>query len=149
MFATGSTHEQIAQSTGIKLGTITARSSRESWKLDREKVQATVEAATRQNRELITRTLKQRGSDWQTRIAGVSEKSLKVIEKEDPDSLKAVDKLATVLEKVDRIARKTFGLDDESAKGSTIVNLGFLGEYQPVSATVIEAESPDLEALPA
>lgn len=135
MFATGSTHDEIAQATGLSRNTIASRSAREGWAVERAKVESTVAKASQENRELITRTLKQRGSDWQARVATVSEKSLRILEKEEPDTLRGVDKLSTVLEKVDRIARKTFGLDDESAQANTIVNLGFLGEYQPQIAS--------------
>ena len=68
-------------------------------------------------------SMRQRGERHAERMAGVSERGLDQIETMDgPEILNSVDQI----EKLDKLARRTFGLNDVPANGFTlnVLNLG-------------------------
>ena len=126
MYATGTPLSKIAEATGIKLGTLCAESARKGWTQDRQKVQELVTERAAEAQEIVL-TMKEKAEQWPSRVAEIANKGLKVLELEQPATLNEVNKLVGVLDKVDRVARRSYGLDEDANKASnTIVNLGFL-----------------------
>jgi hypothetical protein len=67
--------------------------------------------------EAVAATLAERGQRHLKRMAGVSEKAVDHIETMDgPQILKAVDEIETL----DKVARRTFGLNDNPYSGFTL-----------------------------
>jgi hypothetical protein len=69
-----------------------------------------------------------------------------VIEKEEITDLRSADKVISLTDKVDKVARRSYGLDDENKGNTTVVNLGFLQDVPPklVSAEVVEADVTEI-----
>jgi hypothetical protein len=145
LYATGTSIEELAKVTGIPKGTITSRSSREKWATDKERVQAlAVEAA--QQTQSTAESLAVRGKLWPNRVTGITDKAMDVIEKESITDLRSADKVISLTDKVDKVARRSYGLDDENKGNTTVVNLGFLQDVPPklVSAKVVEADVTEI-----
>ena len=76
--------------------------------------------------------MQQRGERHIERMAGVSERGVDHIETMDgPEILNSVDEI----EKLDKVARRTFGLSDGDSHGNLVVNIALLG-IDPESVTV-------------
>lgn len=132
LYATGTTFPALAESTGIPLGTITARSSREGWDTDRKRLKELADQARLKSQELLA-TMPERAKNWVSRVAEQADRGLRVIEKEPIESLKDVTRVTSALDQVDKVARRSYGLDQDGAVNRTIVNLGFLSDYAPES----------------
>jgi hypothetical protein len=119
---------EIARNMDIPEGTILARAKREGWTRDIQNAKA---LAKREDAalaitpvEAVAKSMQQRGERHIERMAGVSERGVDHIETMDgPEILKAVDEI----EKLDKVARRTFGLNDAEALGhQAIVNIAIL-----------------------
>ena len=111
---------EIARNMGIPEGTVLARAKREGWTREIQNAKA---LAKRENASAVTpveavaATLAERGQRHLKRIAGVSERGVDHIETMDgPDILNSVDQI----EKLDKVARRTFGLNDNPYSGFTL-----------------------------
>jgi hypothetical protein len=140
LFVTGKTHAELADATGIKIGTIFSRSSREEWDKDRKRVQE-IASQSAEKAQVLLASMPERALNWRERVVAVADKSMRVLETEQPATLKEVTGLTAALDHVDKVARRSYGLDDEAGKGNTIVNLGFLQSFpdDPLRAAVIES----------
>src|SRR5262245_6110462 len=126
-FVSGIGLREIARNTGISPGTILSRASREGWTLE---IQSEKALAKHENVSLVTplkavaMTMQQRGERHVERMAGVSERVVSHVELLEPGViLDQIDKV----EKADRVARRTFGLNDDDAHNSNaIVNIAML-----------------------
>lgn len=144
MFATGTSLRDIAKATGIPDGTLACEAARKKWAADREKVQALAKKQAEETQAIVLST-KEKAELWPTRVAQIADKGLKVLELEQPATLNEVNKLVGVLDKVDRVARRSYGLDEDANKpGNTIVNLGFLSGFadDPLSAEKVVVSEP-------
>lgn len=139
MYATGVSIDKLAEKTGIPRGTIANRSVREAWEEDRVKLRMLEDAARDKSIKLLA-TMPERAKDWVSRVAAQSDKSLTIIEKEPMENLRDVTRVTSALDHVDKVARRSLGLDEENAGSRTIVNLGFLQDYQP--AMLESSEKP-------
>jgi hypothetical protein len=116
---------------GIPEGTILSRAKREGWTQQIKSVKALAKregaspAVTAT--EAVAITMQQRGERHRERMAGVSERGVDHIETMDgPEILNSVDQI----EKLDKVARRTFGLDDIPPGGHftlNVLNLNSLG----------------------
>jgi hypothetical protein len=114
-YASGIGLREIARNMGIPEGTVLARAKRESWTRDIQNAKALVKredsAVAVTPVEAVAATLAERGQRHLKRIAGVSEKAVDHIETMDgPEILNSVDQI----EKLDKVARRTFGLKDDN-----------------------------------
>lgn len=130
LFATGTTLDELAKMTGMPMGTIGSRSTRENWNEDRLRLKKLAEEA-RVNTHKALANMPERGRMWASRVAEQADRGLAVIEREPIETLKDVSRVTSVLDQVDKVARRSYGLDDEAAGQRTIVNLGFLQDYRP------------------
>ena len=114
---------EIARNMGISEGTVLARAKREGWTREIQNAKA---LAKREDAspavtatEAVAITMQQRGERHLQRMAGVSERGVDHIETMDgPEILNSVDQI----EKLDKVARRTFGLDDIPPGGHFTLN---------------------------
>ncbi len=112
-YATGSIGlREIARSMNIPEGTVLARAKREGWTRE---IQSAKALAKREDAVAVTPvqavaiSMQQRGERHVERMAGVSERGVDQIETMDgPQILNSVDRI----EKLDKVARRTFALDE-------------------------------------
>jgi hypothetical protein len=110
--AGGTGLREMARNMGIPEGTVLARAKREGWT---HEIQSAKALAKRQDAfvatpvEAVAMSMQQRGERHLDRMAGVSERGVDHIETMDgPEILNSVDQI----EKLDKVARRTFQLDD-------------------------------------
>jgi hypothetical protein len=109
---------------GIPEGTVLARAKREGWTREIQNAKALVKredsALAVTPVEAVAATLAERGQRHLKRMAGVSERGVDHIETMDgPEILNSVDEI----EKLDKVARRTFGLNDNPYSGFTLNTL--------------------------
>ena len=127
-YASGIGLREIARNMDIPEGTVLARAKREGWSLGIQNAKALVEredsAPTVTATEAVAITMQQRGERHVERMAGVSERGVDHIETMDgPEILNSADKI----DKVDKVARRTFGLKDDNPYigfSLNVLNLG-------------------------
>ena len=115
---------------GIPEGTVLARAKREGWTREIQNAKALVKrenaALTVTPVKAVAATLAERGQRHLKRIAGVSEKAFDHIETMDgPGILNSVDRI----EKLDKVARRTFGLNDDHPYHDFNLNVLNMGEF--------------------
>jgi hypothetical protein len=123
-YAGGVGLREIARNMGISEGTVLARAKREGWTLEIQSAKSLVKrepsppAVTAA--EAVAITMQQRGERHLDRMAGVSERAVDHIETMDgPEILNSVDQI----EKLDKVARRTFGLKDDNPLGGFSLNV--------------------------
>jgi hypothetical protein len=126
-YASGIGLREIARNMNIPEGTILSRAKREGWT---QQIQSAKALAKRENPpavrpiEAVAMTIQQRGERHVERMAGVSEKVVSHVESLEPGTI--LDKIDKV-EKADRVARRTFGVSDDSHGPNLLVNIALLG----------------------
>jgi hypothetical protein len=114
-YASGIGLREIARNMGLPEGTVLARAKREGWTGG---IQSAKALAKREDAkpavspvEAAAMSMQKRGERHVERMAGVSERAVDHIETMDgPEILNSVDQI----EKLDKVARRTFGLNDDS-----------------------------------
>jgi hypothetical protein len=111
-YAGGVGLREIARNMGISEGTVLSRAKREGWT---RQIQSAKALAKREDAALATpfeaaaMSMRQRGERHVERMAGVSERGVDHIETMDGHQiLSRVDQI----EKLDKVARRNFGLDE-------------------------------------
>jgi hypothetical protein len=131
-YATGSIGlREIARNMNIPEGTVLARAKREGWTREIESAKALVKredsAPAVTATEAVAITMQQRGERHVERMATVSERAVDHIETMDgPEILNSVDQI----EKLDKVARRTFGLKDDNPLigfSLNVLNVGSFG----------------------
>jgi len=123
-YASGIGLREIARNTGIPEGTVLARAKREGWSRQIQNAKALVKrenfALAVTPVEAVAATLAERGQRHLKRMAGVSERGVDHIETMDgPEILNSVDEI----EKLDKVARRTFRLDDNPLPSGFTLNV--------------------------
>ena len=128
-YASGIGLREIARNTGIPAGTVLSRAKREGWTRG---IQSAKALAKREDSapavtaaEAVAVSMAQRGERHRERTAGASERAVDHIETMDgPEILNTVDRI----EKLDKVARRTFGiLDVKDDRSQWVVNVAILG----------------------
>ena len=127
----------------IPEGTVLARAKREGWT---QQIAAAKDALASPQSNAITplqsiaAMMQERGQRYRERIAGVSERVVGHIEAMHPDEILT---RSAQLEKIDTIARRTFGLN-EAPPGQGALTLSVLTNHSivQVKATLPAAPSP-------
>jgi hypothetical protein len=128
-YASGIGLREIARNIGIPAGTVLARAKREGWTREIKNAKALAKreesALAVTPVEAVAATLAERGQRHLKRMAGMSEKGVGHIETMDgPEILNSIDEI----EKLDKVARRTFGLNDsDSHDNNAIVSIAVLG----------------------
>ena len=133
-YASGIGLREIARNMNIPEGTVLARAQREGWTREIQNPKALVKredaspaiTAT----QAVAMSMQRRGERHLERMAGVSERGVDHIETMDgPEILNSVDQI----EKLDKVARRTFGLKDNPYGehfSLNVLNLSLL-EHRP------------------
>jgi len=111
----------------IPEGTVLARAKREGWsrQVNNAKALAKRNEAAITPFEAASATMQQRGERHLGRMANIVEKTMPHVEAMEPDAI--LDRVDDV-EKLDKIARRTFGISDDGSHGENVtVNIGILG----------------------
>jgi hypothetical protein len=114
-YASGIGLREIARNMGIPEGTVLAHAKREGWT---RQIESSKALAKRDDGpfgvtpvEAVAATLAERGQRHLKRMAGVSERGVDHVETMDgPEILNSV----VEIEKLDKVARRTFGLKDDN-----------------------------------
>jgi hypothetical protein len=122
-YASGIGLREIARNMGIPEGTILSHAKREGWT---RQIVSSKALAKREEAplavtpvEAVAMSMQQRGERHLERMAGVSERGVAHIETMDgPEILNSVEQI----EKLDKVARRTFGLDDLPPSGYFTLN---------------------------
>jgi hypothetical protein len=126
-YASGIGLRELARNAGVPEGTVLSRAKRERWtqQIQSAKALAKREDALAANpSEAAAMTLQERAERHLQRMAGISKRGVDHVETMDgPEILKSVDRI----DKLDKIGRRTFGLDDaETQAHNTLVNVNIL-----------------------
>src|SRR5437868_520170 len=128
-YASGIGLRVIARTMGIPEGTVLARAKREGWT---QQIQSAKALTKREDAPVVTATeavaitMQQRGQRHVERMAGVSERGVDHIETMDgPEILNSVDQI----EKLDKVARRTFGLKDDNPLVGFSLNVLNVGSF--------------------
>src|SRR5260370_42362398 len=147
-YASGLGLREIARNTGIPEGTVLARAKREGWTQQIQNAKTLVKhedsALAVTPAEAIAMSMQRRGERHVERMAGISERGVDHIETMDgPEILNSVDQI----EKLDKVARRTFGLDEIKPCGIQVNILSGNFSDGPVFDTE-PLTNPDVEKLP-
>ncbi len=139
--ASGLGLRELARNMGIPAGTILARSKREGWTryiLDAKALVRSSPAPTTPVAMAAAASMAERGQRHLQRMAGVMEKTLPHVEGMEPGAI--LDRIDEI-EKLDKVARRTFGISDGPTGHSVLVNIQMLGMVSPEEMRVVGAES--------
>jgi hypothetical protein len=133
-YASGIGLREIARNMNIPEGTVLARAQREGWTREIQNPKALVKREDASPAITVTQavamSMQRRGERHLERMAGVSERGVDHIETMDgPEILNSVDQI----EKLDKVARRTFGLKDNPYGehfSLNVLNLSLL-EHRP------------------
>ena len=120
-YASGIGLRELSRNLGIAPGTVLSRAKREGWT---RQIEFSKALAKREDAPLavtpvqaVAMSMHQRGERHIERMAGVSERGVDHIETMDGlEILNSVDQI----EKLDKVARRTFGLNDNPYSGFTL-----------------------------
>jgi len=126
-YASGIGLRELARNAGVPEGTVLSRAKRERWTQQIQSAKALVkreDALAANPSEAAAMTLQERAERHLQRMAGISKRGVDHVETMDgPEILKSVDRI----DKLDKIGRRTFGLDDaETQAHNTLVNVNIL-----------------------
>jgi hypothetical protein len=141
-YASGIGLREIARNMSIPEGTVLARAKREGWTQQIQSIKAlakrddTATAVT--PFQAASASMQQRGERHIGRMAGIVERGTGHVAAMDGGGI--LDRIDEV-EKLDKVARRTFGLDTENGHGG-IVNVAILG-IPPERMMVAKIEPSD------
>ncbi len=120
-YASGIGLREIARNLGIPEGTVLAHAKREGWTREIQSAKALAKPEDGSSAvtpvEAVAMSMQKRGERHVERMAGVSERAVDHIETMDgPEILNSVDQI----EKLDKVARRTFGLKDDNPIGFSL-----------------------------
>ncbi len=142
-YASGIGLREIARNMDIPEGTVLARAKREGWSQQIESAKALAKredsAPAVTATEAVAITMRQRGERHLGRMASVSERGVDHVETmQGSEILARVDQI----EKLDKVARRTFGLSDSDSHGNNLlVNVAILG----IDPATVRVRSTDAE----
>ena len=128
-YAAGIGLREIARKMNVPEGTVLARAKREGWT---QQIQTAKALVKRQEASLaitpvqaVAMSMQQRGERHLGRMANIVEKTILHVGAMEPGAI--LDRVDDV-EKLDKVARRTFGISDDDVHGSNVlVNIAILG----------------------
>jgi hypothetical protein len=128
-YASGIGLREIARNMDIPEGTVLARAKREGWSqhVNNAKALAKREEAAKAITpfEAVSASMQQRAERHLGRMANIVEKTMPHVEAMEPGAI--LDRVDDV-EKLDKVARRTFGISDDDVHGSNVlVNIALCG----------------------
>src|SRR5207247_4831097 len=129
-YASGISLREIARNMNIPEGTVLARAKREGWSRHVNNVKALVKreeaAKVVTPFEAASATMQQRGERHLGRMANIVEKTMPHVEAMEPGAI--FDRVDDV-EKLDKVARRTFGMSDRDSRDHVVVSLAIVRLY--------------------
>src|SRR5438874_4071259 len=124
-YASGIGLREIARNMGISEGTVLARANREGWTQQIQSAKSLIKReASVTPVEAVSASMQQRGERHLGRMANIVEKTIPHVEAMEPDAI--LDRVDDV-EKLDKVARRTFGISDDDVHGNNVlVNIAIL-----------------------
>ena len=127
-YASGIGLREIARSMGIPAGTVLARAKRGGWTRRIEASKALTLAIqqplARSTTEAVAATMVARGQNHLLRVAGIVERTLPAVEAMAPGAI--LDRIEDI-DRLDKVARRTYGLADGDGVSIGVVNIALLG----------------------
>jgi hypothetical protein len=127
-YASGIGLREIARNMGIPAGTVLARAKREGWTQWSRQVKALAKREDTSSAvtpfEAVSASIQQRGERHVGRVANIVEKTLPHVEAMEPGAI--LDRIEDV-DKLDRIGRRTFGLNERQPIGVQLNVLNISG----------------------
>jgi hypothetical protein len=127
-YASGVGLREIARNMGIPAGTVLARAKREGWTQWSRQVKALAKREDTSSAvtpfEAVSASIQQRGERHVGRVANIVEKTLPHVEAMEPGAI--LDRIDDV-DKLDRIGRRAFGLDEGQPIGVQLNVLNISG----------------------
>jgi len=128
-YAAGIGLREIARKMNVPEGTVLARAKRERWT---QQIQTAKAFVKREEASLaitpvqaVAMSMQQRGERHLGRMANIVEKTMPHVEAMEPGAI--LDRVDDV-EKLDKVARRTFGISDDGSHGVNVaVNIGIIG----------------------
>jgi len=128
-YASGIGLREIARNMGIAAGTVLARANRQGWSRQVNNAKALAKGGDTANTitafEGASLSLQQRGERHLGHMANIVEKTIPHVEAMEPDAI--LDRVDDV-EKLDKAARRTFGLNDDNPYQGFSLNVLSLGD---------------------
>ena len=136
--ASGIGLREIARKMNIPAGTVLARAKREGWtrRIESAKTLAR-QSAPFAVADAAAATMAERGQRHLQRVAGIVEKTLPAVERMKPGAI--LDRIEDI-DRLDKIGRRTFGLD-ESGSGVVRIDIYANAPERTVEGLVIDVES--------
>jgi uncharacterized protein YjcR len=138
-YAAGVGLREIARKMNVPEGTVLSRAKREGWTQQIKDAQAiALQSNAITPLQSIAAVMQERGQRYRERVAGVSERVVGHVESMDPDEILS---RSAQFEKIDTIARRTFGLNDVTPSSGAL-NLNVLTNHSAIQI-LPAAASPD------
>ena len=139
-FAAGIGLRDMARKLGIPDGTVLARAKRENWtrQIQQAKTLATHEPQSGATTVMqsVARTMAERGQRHVAQMADVTDKVMPHVGAMEPGAI--LDRIEDI-DRLDKVARRTYGLEDGSQHGGVSLTFNMLDPSTLVSECVIEA----------
>jgi hypothetical protein len=145
-YAAGVGLREIARKMNVAEGTVLARAKREGWT---QQIAAAKQAVVLPQSNAITplqsiaAVMQERGERYRERVAGVSERVIGHVESMHPDEILT---RSAQLEKIDSIARRTFGLN-EAPSGQGSLTLSVLTNHAIVQVKTQNGPRPTTDGV--
>jgi hypothetical protein len=124
-YASGVGLREIARAMNIPQGTVLARAKPEGWsrQVNDAKALAKRDDAAITPFEAASATMQQRGERHLRRMGNIVEKTVPHVEAMEPSEI--LDRVDDV-EKLDKVARRTFGLNENDGGNNVLINIALL-----------------------
>jgi hypothetical protein len=135
LFSQGFTSAEIAEELGCTRSVVTSRMRRHGWQQERDEIASTV-----RNRaiERVVDQMEDQAKRWVGRMVKDIESTMDALDRCPPKpDLRHLGERESVLEKLNRRARLTFGLDNES---KTSVQIAFFNQPTKPEAQALEVQ---------
>lgn len=144
----GLTVREAAQRFGLNYEAVKRRASREKWPTTariREAANQSRRGITEAATQAVVASMNARGQRYLGKLANASERFAALAEDMSAEDLLS---RARSIETLDKVARRTFGMNDESTQQTTILGFGPMGDC-PIFAHEYEQNfGPPIASLP-
>jgi len=130
-FISGKGFKELCLENNLNISSVLKRAKLENWAKPKPQLKKT-KVIQKDKRDLL-----QRGHDYAHRMANILEETLSFIEDQEPENrIGLIDEI----EKLDKVARRSFGLDSE-VKGGPTLNVNILSQG---IAAFTQVQAPEL-----
>jgi hypothetical protein len=126
LIASGFTIGEAANKLGVSYEALKRRHSREKWLNPKRAAKAADKKIIERATEITADSLADQAREYQRRLSNVAARFSASAEQMDSDELL---KAARAIETLDRVSRRTLGLDDQEKPNPNAVNWAILGDF--------------------